>query len=112
MEKWTEDYEEGLEGVMTIARKRPSDATRFKRTLHQYPDLVHGSMFPETDEDIIASIIMRFLHDHIFQSILYGSIQNYVEVVSFIENHMQMSVEPKRGMFSLSQRNRDLCSRS
>lgn len=97
MDPWLDDHEEGVEGVMTIAKKRPSDANRFKRVLHQYPDLVHGSMFPETDEDILASVIMRFLHDNIFQAILYGSIQQYVEIISFLENSMQMSVEPKRG---------------
>lgn len=97
MDPYLDDHEEGVESVMAIARKRSSDANRFKRVLHQYPDLVHGSMFPETDEDIITSLIMRFLHDNIFQAIIYGSIQHYVEVISFLENQMQSSVEPKRG---------------
>lgn len=99
MDPWLEDHAEGVEGVLTIARKRTADANKFKRTLHQYPDLVHASSFPETDEDIIASIILRYLHDNIFQAILYSDIPKYTEVVSFIENSMQMSVEPKRGMF-------------
>ena len=100
MDPYLDDHEEGVETVMNTARKRSSDANKFKRTLHEYPDLVHGSMFPETDEDIITSIIMRFLHDNIFQAIIYGSIQHYVEVISFLENNMQMSVEPKRGKAS------------
>lgn len=99
MQPYLDDHEEGVETVLAIARKRTSDANKFKRVLHQYPDLVHGSMFPETDEDIITSLIMRFMYDNIFQSIIYGSIQHYVEVISFLENNMQMSVEPKRGAF-------------
>ncbi|KAH7156956.1 hypothetical protein EDB81DRAFT_788456 [Dactylonectria macrodidyma] len=101
MDPWLEDHAEGVEGIMTIARKRTQDANKFKRALHQYPDLVHASSYPETDEDIIASIILRYLHDNIFQAILYSDIPKYTEVVSFIENSMQMSVEPKRDLFSV-----------
>lgn len=101
MDPWLEDHAEGVDSVLTIARKRTADANKFKRTLHQYPDLVHASSFPETDEDIIASIILRYLHDNIFQAILYSDIPKYTEVVSFIENSMQMSVEPKRDLFSV-----------
>ncbi|KAK7425240.1 hypothetical protein QQZ08_008260 [Neonectria magnoliae] len=101
MDPWLDDHTDGVEGVLNIARKRTSDANKFKRTLHQYPDLVHASSFPETDEDIIASIILRYLHDNIFQAILYSDIPKYTEVVSFIENSMQMSVEPKRDLFSV-----------
>lgn len=101
MAPFLNDHEEGVDDMLTSARKRPTEATKFKKAMSQCPDLVHGSMFPETDEDIIAAIIMRFLHDNIFQAILYGSIHNYVEVISFVENSLQMSVEPKRGMVLL-----------
>ncbi|KAF4461316.1 hypothetical protein FALBO_11891 [Fusarium albosuccineum] len=101
MDPWLEDHDEGVEAMLAAARKRVTEANKFKRVLHQYPDLVHGSGFPETDEDIVTSIIMRFLHDNIFQTVLYGAIHNYVEVVSFIENNMQASVEPKRDLFSV-----------
>lgn len=101
MDPWLEDHKEGVDALMSLSRKRTPEANKFKRVLHQYPDLVHASLFPETDEDILASIILRYLHDNIFQAVLYGSIHNYVEVVSFIENNMQVSVEPKRGMLCL-----------
>ncbi|KAM0249120.1 hypothetical protein ACHAP5_003060 [Fusarium lateritium] len=101
MDPWLEDYKDGVEALMNNAKKRAVDANRFRKILYQYPDLTNGSMFPETDEDIIASIIMRFLHDNIFQSVLYGSIPRYVELISFIENQMQASVEPKRDLFSV-----------
>ncbi|KAM0426956.1 hypothetical protein ACHAPT_007854 [Fusarium lateritium] len=101
MDPWLEDHKEGADALLSVSRKRAPEANKFKRVLHQYPDLVHGSCFPETDEDIIASMILRYLHDNIFQTVLYGAIHNYVEVVSFIENNMQMSVEPKRDLFSV-----------
>ncbi|KAM5351867.1 hypothetical protein ACJ41O_004590 [Fusarium nematophilum] len=101
MEPYLEDHTEGVDSIMAAARKRSTDASKFKRVLNLYPDLLHASSFPETDEDILTSLIMRFLHDNIFQTVLYGSIHHYVEVVSFIENHMQASVEPKRDLFSV-----------
>ncbi|RFU81307.1 hypothetical protein TARUN_881 [Trichoderma arundinaceum] len=96
MDPWLDDYEAGFEALTVAARKQSGEAAKFKRTLHKYPDLVHGCMFPETDEDIIVAIVMRFLNDHIFQKVLYGSAQNYTEMVSFIETQMQSAVEPKR----------------
>lgn len=100
MDPWLDDHQEGVDSLLSNAKKRAVDATRFKHILYQYPDLLHGASFPETDEDIITSVIMRYLHDHIFQTVLYGMISRYVEVISFIEKEMQMSVEPKRGMFT------------
>ncbi|KAL7911168.1 hypothetical protein GGI35DRAFT_446700 [Trichoderma velutinum] len=101
MEPWLDDYEAGIEALATSVRKQSGEAAKFKKTLHKHPDLVHACLFPETDEDIIAAIIMRFLNDHIFQKVLYGSAQNYTEMVSFIETQMQTSVEPKRDLFAV-----------
>ncbi|UKZ51428.1 hypothetical protein TrVGV298_005188 [Trichoderma virens] len=101
MEPWLDDYEAGIEALSTSARKQSGEVVKFKKALHKHPDLVHACFFPETDEDIIAAIIMRFLNDHIFQKVLYGSAQNYTEMVSFIETQMQTSVEPKRDLFAV-----------
>lgn len=98
MEPYLDDLSEGITEIMTAARKRNSDAIRFKKTMRQYPDLVHAAQHPEMDEDIIVAIIMRFLHDQIFQKILYGEISQYTEMISFLENSMQSVVQPKRGM--------------
>lgn len=100
MDPWLDDYEAGIEALATSARKQSGEAAKFRKTLQKYPDLVHGCMFPETDEDIIVAIIMRYLNDHIFQKVLYGSAQQYTEMVSFIETQMQTAVEPKRGTFA------------
>ena len=97
MSPYLDNPGEGIEEVLGFARKRPSDCSRLKRAIQTYPDLVHGCMWPETDEDILISIIMRYIHDNIFQKILYGSIGHYVEVMSFIETALQTHVEPKRG---------------
>ncbi|KAG8669584.1 hypothetical protein FPOAC2_08918 [Fusarium poae] len=101
MATWLDDHQEGADALLSNVKRRAVDATRFKHLLYQYPDLIHGASFPETDEDIITSVIMRYLHDHIFQTVLYGTIARYVEVISFIEKEMQMSVEPKRDLFSV-----------
>ncbi|KAL7927806.1 hypothetical protein ACQKWADRAFT_13779 [Trichoderma austrokoningii] len=98
---WLDDCEAGVEVLATQARKNPGEATKFKKVVHKYPDLIHGSMFPETDEDIIVAVIMRYLNDHIFQKVLYGSISNYTDMVSFIETQMQSAVEPKRDLFAV-----------
>lgn len=98
MSPYSDDLAEGVSDIMGAARKRPNDALRFKKTMKSYPDLVHAAMHPEMDEDIVAAIIMRFLHDQIFQKILYGECSNYTQMISFLENNMQSVVEPKRGM--------------
>jgi hypothetical protein len=97
MGPYLDNHAEGVEEVTTMARKRPTDTNKLKRTIQQYPDLVHACMFPETDEDIIISIIMRYIHDNIFQKILYDSVNQYVQVLSFVETSLQTHVEPKRG---------------
>ncbi|KAK2000893.1 hypothetical protein LX36DRAFT_629787 [Colletotrichum falcatum] len=94
-------HDQAVEDLLVIARRKPTDALRLKRTMHMYPDLVRGSTFPETDEDIVVAIIMRFLNDNIFQKVLYGSIADYVEVLSFVETALQNQVEPKRDLFAI-----------
>ena len=92
-----EEHEAGVESIMSAARKRPVDGARFRKTLQSQPDLVNACTYPEVDEDILAAVILRFVHDRIFQKILYGSIHSYVEMISFVESMMQTEVEPKRG---------------
>ncbi|KAF4776503.1 hypothetical protein HER10_EVM0006644 [Colletotrichum scovillei] len=101
MDPYLDDHEKGVEDLMTAARRRPSDALKLKQVIHQYPDLVHGAVFPETDEDIIIATIMRFINENIFQNIMYGSIANYVEVLSFVETALQNHVDPKRDLFAI-----------
>ncbi|KAK1658361.1 hypothetical protein BDP55DRAFT_565199 [Colletotrichum godetiae] len=101
MDPYLDDHEKGVEDLMMTARRRPSDALKLKQVIHLYPDLVHGAVFPETDEDIVVAIIMRFINDNIFQKIMYGSIANYVEVLSFVETALQNHVDPKRDLFAI-----------
>ncbi|OHW89605.1 hypothetical protein CSPAE12_11829 [Colletotrichum incanum] len=101
MDPILDDHDQGVEDVLINAHRKPTEALRLKRMIHMYPDLVKGSTFPETDEDVIVAIIMRFLNDNIFQKVLYGSIGNYVEVLSFVETALQNHVEPKRDLFAI-----------
>lgn len=92
-----DNHAKGVDELLTNSRKRPTEAHKLKHAIQTHADLVHGTMFPETDEDVIISIIMRFLNDSIFQKILYGSCASFVESLSFIEMALQNTVEPKRG---------------
>lgn len=97
MEPFTDDLDKGMAEVVHLSHKQPNYTIRFKKALKQYPDLVHATSFPEMDEDIVIAMIMRFLHDNIFQKIMYGEGMSYTQMISFIENSMQSAVEPKRG---------------
>ena len=99
MDPLLEDPEKGFETVLSSAKKRPLDISRFKKALQPHPDLVSACTFPETEEDIIVAIIMRFIHDEIFQKVAYGTITQCTGLISFIENLMQSEVKPKRGTF-------------
>ncbi|KAI7766165.1 hypothetical protein LZL87_001278 [Fusarium oxysporum] len=99
MNPWLEDCDDDTHAFLTHAKRRIADANRFKSVLEKYPDLMNGLNFPETDEDIVTSVIMRYLHARIFQPVLYDVIPRSVQTISFIENHMRASVEPKRGMY-------------
>ncbi|KAF9762170.1 hypothetical protein IL306_003547 [Fusarium sp. DS 682] len=100
MSQWM-DCDDGLDVLLSHAKKRKTDVNRFKSVLGRYPDLIYGSNFPETDEDIITSVVMRYLHDNIFQPVLYGGIPRYVHTITNIENLMRASVEPKRDLFTV-----------
>ncbi|TDZ27808.1 hypothetical protein C8035_v008680 [Colletotrichum spinosum] len=100
-EKLLQNHAKGVDDLLAGARKKPSEANKLKHVIQVYADLVHGTMYPETDEDIIISIIMRYLNDNIFQKILYGAIASYVEALSFVEGAMQNHVEPKRDLFAI-----------
>ncbi|KAF4424472.1 hypothetical protein FACUT_10326 [Fusarium acutatum] len=101
MNPWLEDCDDDARAFLTHAKRRIVDADRFKRILRKYPDLMNGLDFPEADEDIIISVILRYLHVRAFQSLLYDAIPRSVQTISFIENHMRASVEPKRDVNSL-----------
>ncbi|KAF5714204.1 hypothetical protein FMUND_7534 [Fusarium mundagurra] len=101
MNPWLEDCGDDAHTFLTHTRRRIVDADRFKRILREYPDLMNGLNFPETDEDIVTSVILRYLHVRVFQSVLYDAIPRSAQTISFIENHMRASVEPKRNHFTV-----------
>lgn len=91
------DDNDKMDEIVSAAKKRPLETQKLKKYMHSYGDLVHGSMFPETDTDILLAIIMRFLQEHIFQKVLFGTVPSVVEVLALVESSMQTNVEPKRG---------------
>ncbi len=91
------DNDSKLEEVLVLAKKKPEYTHRIRKMMHNHGDLVNGSMFPETDVDVLIAIVMRFIHENIFQKILYGAQSDIVALLTFIEGSMTTNVEPKRG---------------
>ncbi|WKT40659.1 hypothetical protein QSH57_005465 [Fusarium oxysporum f. sp. vasinfectum] len=69
---WLEDCDDDAHAFLTHAKRRKADANGFKKT----------------DEDIVTSVIIRYLHARVFQSVLYDAITRSVQTISFVENHM------------------------
>ncbi|KAF5533100.1 hypothetical protein FMEXI_12020 [Fusarium mexicanum] len=101
MNPWMEDCDDDAHAFLTHAKRHIADGDRFERILRKYSDLMNGLNFPETDEDIVTSVILRYLHVRVFQSVLYDAIPRSVQAIAFIENHMRASVEPKRDHFTV-----------
>lgn len=83
--------------ISSMARKRAAEVGRLRKMLADHKDLAHGTMFPDTDLELVNAIIMRYLHDNIFQKTLYGAFSNCVEALNFVEQNMQNNVHPRRG---------------
>ena len=104
MSEWAEKFMEPVLADDTMktelvasSRKKTSELSTIKKYLSRHPDLLRGIHFPETDVDVAIGIIMRFLHDTIFQRVLYGTVTELVGPVNFIEGSMRANVQPERG---------------
>ncbi|KAK0706053.1 hypothetical protein B0T26DRAFT_654715 [Lasiosphaeria miniovina] len=95
------EHPKKMEEVLAAAKKRSPEIHILRKWLQTHVDLMHGSLFPETDIDIIIAIIMRYLEVHIFRKILCGVVPGFVEVLSSVETSMQNNVEPKRDLFAM-----------
>ncbi|KAL2255563.1 hypothetical protein VTK26DRAFT_3121 [Humicola hyalothermophila] len=95
------DDEEKLDEILTAAMNRSLEIQKLRKCLRRHGDLIHGSVFPDTDIDILIAIIMRFLLDDIFRQMLIGAVPHIVEVLSHVEASMQTNVAPKRDLFAL-----------
>ncbi|KAK4238358.1 hypothetical protein C8A03DRAFT_15155 [Achaetomium macrosporum] len=87
--------------VVATAKKRHAGLLRLRGYMQRHGDLIHASMFPETDIDIMVAIILRFLQDNIFHKILFGAVSGTVEVLNSVAGSMQTNVEPRRDLFAL-----------
>lgn len=85
------------EKFVSAAKKHPHDISRLRKFMLSHGDLVHGALYPDTDIDILTAIVLRYVHDNIFQKVLFRGLRNTGEVVTYIEASMQTNVEPKRG---------------
>ncbi|OIW27610.1 hypothetical protein CONLIGDRAFT_633977 [Coniochaeta ligniaria NRRL 30616] len=93
--------EDNFQHAIARARRSPEDVQKLRRFIGNHPDLIHGCLYPETDVDILISVVLRYLNDNIFQKGLPGTVQHLGEAISQIEGSMQSHVEPKRDQFAI-----------
>jgi len=83
------------------AKKRYYDGQKLRKLAEKHGDLFHASQFPETDVDIAIAMVMRFLHDNIFQTTLIGFSQTFERFLDAVDISMNEHAEPKRGICHL-----------
>ena len=67
------------------------------------PELSIAASYPDTDEEVITAIIMRFLMEKIFKTTLYGIMEDTVSILDMADHVLKEKVEPKRGALTESQ---------
>lgn len=66
-----------------------------------HPDILRITEFPDTNQDAVTAIVMRFLHLEVFSKVLFDTVPNHVDILQQIEDSMRESVEPKRDLFAV-----------
>lgn len=49
-----------------LANRNLTEVNEFKRSIARYPDISNACLYHRTDFDIITSLILRFLNQHLF----------------------------------------------
>ena len=99
MKPWLEDQDNGTKKPPKRFSQRPEVLKRFQAAFRHQLDLVNASYYPETDEDILSALILRYLWDNVIETNLYGCIPNYINHLEVIESSLMTTVEPKRGEY-------------
>lgn len=97
MLKFAEPIVDNPEEFVSTAKKRHNDIIKLRKYIAIHGDLVHGTLYPDTDIDVLTAIVLRYVHDSIFQMVLFGDMRGTGDVITSIEVSMQNNVEPKRG---------------
>lgn len=95
------DDEDNFQHAVDRVRKNPDDVAKLRAFVANHPDLIHGCLYPETDVDILISIVLRYLNDYIFQKGVPQGVRPLAEAISHIEGSMQSYIAPKRGNIML-----------
>lgn len=78
-------------------RSQTQDAIRMQQCLQLTTEHSWASEWPETEEDVVSSMIILFLHRAIFDTVLYGCYSGYIEAIEAMAHSMQLDVQPARG---------------
>ncbi|KAK0634380.1 hypothetical protein B0T17DRAFT_482205 [Bombardia bombarda] len=84
----------------SFAARRADPFDRLKSYITKDADILRGCLFLETDVDILIAVVMRFLNEQIFETVLFGAVSNTVAALNYVEMTMQTRVEPKRDLFA------------
>lgn len=92
------------DSFVAAAKEQHRDILKLRRFILDRGDFVNGLLYPDTDIDILIAIVLRYIHENIFQKVLLGGMRDAGEIVTAIEGSMQTNVEPKRGELGQSTR--------
>ena len=88
------------EQLVAAAREHRDEFLLLEKYVASCPDLMRGSMYPDTDIDILTAVVMRYVYNNVFRHDVFGSSSELGKAVHFIATAMRDSAEPKRGEFT------------
>ncbi|KAH8900891.1 hypothetical protein GQ53DRAFT_132698 [Thozetella sp. PMI_491] len=89
-----------MDDIVAQAKKKSESSHMIRKMMHKHGDIANGTMFPDTDIDIVNAIVMRFVYEKIFEETLYGTQKDLVAVLTFIEGSMTTNVKPTRDLIA------------
>ncbi|KAI0125115.1 hypothetical protein BJ170DRAFT_488820 [Xylariales sp. AK1849] len=104
VEKWLTpvfDDDDCCSEVLVNIHKNILRSAGIRSMMNSQPDLLRASHFPDTDQDVVVGMIMRFLHHEVFSKVLYDTCPNHIDILQQIEDSMRTNVQPRRDIFAV-----------
>lgn len=94
MEPWIFDEADNVLQRLLRPEAGP-DIENFRGALRKHRDLWYASEVPETKEDILVSIVLRFLRERVLLCDL-SAFSHHVRLIKYAEGALQSHVTPNR----------------
>lgn len=78
--------------------ERSANLRTLQLAIFEYPDLVSAAAWPNMDEDILLSLVMRYLNAKLFSTELYGVLPQLSANLQGISTHKLNHTTPLRGL--------------